>query len=72
VPGNPGTFFFSEEPGFEMSRNENTPHTEHQLTGADDRRESERRLKRRRAHRRLRISTPQPDRRETERRESSE
>ena len=69
--GDPGTFFFSEEPNFEMSRDENTPHTEHQQTGADERREGERRLKSRRAHRRLRISTPQADRREAERRESS-
>jgi hypothetical protein len=54
-----------------MSSNDNTPHTEHQQTGTDDRREGERRSKSRRAHRRLRISTPQSDRRETERRESS-
>ncbi|HEY6050168.1 MAG TPA: hypothetical protein VIZ58_02900 [Thermoanaerobaculia bacterium] len=36
----------------------------------DDRREAERRRKSRRAHRRLRISIPESDRRETERRES--
>jgi hypothetical protein len=55
-----------------MSTNENTPHTEHQQTGPDDRRERERRLKSRRAHRRLRISTPQSDRRQDQRREATE
>jgi hypothetical protein len=41
-----------------------------QISAMDERREGERRRLSRRAHRRLRISTPQSDRRETERREA--
>jgi hypothetical protein len=40
-----------------------------QMSATDERRERERRRSIRRAHRRLRISTPQGDRRATERRE---
>jgi len=51
--------------------NKQAKETENDETSAmDERRERERRRLIRRAHRRLRISTPQGDRRETERREA--
>ena len=55
-----------------MFTDENKPDNDRDKDGtsaADERREGERRRVSRRAHRRLRISTPQGDRRETERRE---